>query len=185
MTSLESRAAPISKSQRQSDNDFDPPPIEMLLDSPTTIQRYTCVSILAGIVWYKYSFIGATEIPDGVDRHIHSWKIPVTITSLYLISLPLLRKCTEQYLSKKYDMKTLLNETMILYNASQVIINAWTVYIIVDGLLFRGHQFVGGAIHDVSTGAPYAVYIHYMDKYLEYLDTYFMVLRGKNEQVSI
>ena len=73
---------------------------------------------------------------------------------------------------------------MILYNAGQVILNAWMVYRMVDAVLFRGHPFVG-AFSAGQTGATYAVWVHYCDKYLEFLDTYFMVLRGKMDQVGI
>ena len=35
----------------------------------------------------------------------------------------------------------------------------------------------------VESGSSYAVWVHYCDKYLEFFDTYFMVLRGKLDQV--
>jgi len=37
----------------------------------------------------------------------------------------------------------------------------------------------------ISSGSSYAVWVHYCDKYLEFFDTYFMVLRGKMDQVSV
>ena len=167
-------------------NSTGEPPIKVLLECSSAMERYTCVSLLIGVmgIWYRWSFIDEKQLPDGIDRHIHSWMIPVGMTLAYLASLPLLRSFTERYLAKNYNMKSLLNESMILYNAIQVIVNIWTVYRILDGVMFRGHAFVGGSINIVTTGAPYAVYIHYCNKYLEYLDTYFMILRGKNDQVS-
>jgi len=36
-----------------------------------------------------------------------------------------------------------------------------------------------------SEMASYAVWVHYCDKYLEFFDTYFMVLRGKMDQVRL
>jgi elongation of very long chain fatty acids protein 4 len=50
-------------------------------------------------------------------------------------------------------------------------------------LVWKEHPFIAGPIHLVDTGAAYAVYVHYCDKYLEFLDTYFMILRGKMDQV--
>lgn len=79
-------------------------------------------------------------------------------------------------------MKVLLKESMILYNAGQVVLNAWMVYRFIDAVAFRGHPFVG-AMEAANSGATYAVWVHYCDKYLEFLDTYFMVLRGKMDQV--
>jgi hypothetical protein len=69
------------------------------------------------------------------------------------------------------------------YNVAQVALNGWMVYRFVDAVANRGHPFIGD-IHTVSTGAPYAIFVHYMDKYLEFFDTYFMVLRGRMDQVS-
>jgi elongation of very long chain fatty acids protein 4 len=114
----------------------------------------------------------------------HTWVVPVGFSVFYLVSLPLLRMFTNRYL-KTVDVKLMLRESMILYNAAQVLLNGWMVYRILDALLFRGHSFIAGPIHKVDTGAAFAVWVHYCDKYLEYLDTYFMVLRGKLDQVCV
>merc|ERR1712087_1062039 len=72
---------------------------------------------------------------------------------------------------------------MVIYNGGRVLLNGWMVYRMVYAVLFRGHPFIGD-INTVNTGATFAVWVHYCDKYLEFLDTYFMVLRGKMDQVS-
>ena len=75
----------------------------------------------------------------------------------------------------------MLQETMVLYNAAQVALNGWTVYVIVDALVNKRHPLVG----DISaTTCTFAVWVHYCDKYLEFFDTWFMVLRGRLDQVS-
>jgi hypothetical protein len=162
----------------------DPPaPVEQLLDPPTLLARYTAASMLIGIfaVWGKYSFVGEKNFDANA---IHDYKVPLVLTVGYLVSLPLLRLFSERYLSKNVDVKLLLRESMIIYNAAQVLLNCWMVFTILQALIFRGHPFIGD-LHTVSTGATYAVWIHYTDKYLEFLDTYFMVLRGKMDQVSL
>lgn len=156
------------------------------LQPPSLISRYTCVSILIGIcsIWGKYVFINESEIPDGHRVHIHSGLIPFSLTLMYVISLPLLHKLVKQYnIHKKVDVKLMLRESMIIYNAIQVLLNGWMVYRILYALIWKGHPFIAGPIHLVDTGAAYAVYVHYCDKYLEFLDTYFMILRGKMDQV--
>jgi elongation of very long chain fatty acids protein 4 len=105
----------------------------------------------------------------------------------YLVSLPTLKYITDNYLAKKFDMKLLLTESMVIYNVAQVFLNGWMVYAIIDALVNKGHPFVGtrslvGVA--VESGSSYAVWVHYCDKYLEFFDTYFMVLRGKMDQVS-
>ena len=76
---------------------------------------------------------------------------------------------------------------MIIYNVAQVFLNGWTVYAIIDALVYRGHPFIGSRSLTgvaISSGSSYAVWVHYCDKYLEFFDTYFMILRGNMKQVS-
>jgi len=157
-------------------------PVETLLEPPSLLARYSCASILVAVfaVWSKYTFVGEDQSP-GVTTPVHDYKSPLVLTIGYLVSLPLLKAFSRNYLSKNVDVKLLLTESMILYNVGQVALNAWMVYKFISALL-GGHPFVGD-IH--STTATYAVWVHYCDKYLEFLDTYFMVLRGKMDQVRL
>jgi len=151
------------------------------LPEPSLAARYTCASILIGLfaVWGRYTFVDESELRVGSD--MHSYKIPLSFTAFYLVSLPLMRRMVDRFVT--VDMKLLLKESMILYNAGQVVLNAWMVYRMLDAVLLRGHPFVG-SVAASNTGATYAVWVHYCDKYLEFMDTYFMVLRGKMDQVS-
>jgi elongation of very long chain fatty acids protein 4 len=177
----------ISRSESLVDDvDNTEPPIKVLLESPSLMARYSCASLLIGIVsiWCKFAFIDESKVPDEENIMMHNGSLfPIAMTAFYVCSLPLLRMFTERFLSRNVDVKCLLLESMILYNFVQVLLNGWMVYRIIDGLLFRGHSFISGPIYVVNTGAPYAVYVHYCNKYLEYLDTYFMILRGKMDQV--
>lgn len=150
---------------------------------PSFLARYTCLGILLSIfaVWGKYTFIPEDQIP-GVDFPLHSYRAPLTLTVFYLVSLPLLRLFTETFM-RDVDAKLLLKESMVFYNVAQVLLNGWIVYRTIDALLYRGHPFIGD-LTTVRTGATYAVWVHYCDKYLEFFDTYFMVLRGRMDQVS-
>lgn len=160
-------------------------PVERLLDPPTLGARYACAGLMVAsfAVWGNYSFVGEEQAPC-VGAPMHSYMVPLVLTSLYMISLPLLRIFSTNYLSKNVDVKLLLKETMVVYNAGQVLLNGWMVYRMVDAVMFRGHPFIGD-IHTVNTGATYAVWIHYCDKYLEFFDTFFMVLRGRMDQVGV
>lgn len=166
-------------------HDESPLPVEALLEPPSFMARFTCVSILTGIfaVWARYTFI---EEPTSRDSgfEVHSYLVPLAFTSGYLVSLPLLQFIVKKYLSKTIDVKVLLMESMVLYNVVQVLLNGWMVYRFIIALAFKSHPLVGD-IHTVESGATYAVWVHYCDKYLEFLDTYFMVLRGKMDQVSM
>lgn len=161
-------------------------PIQTVLVPPSLASRYTCASVLLGIfaIWGKLTFIDEEDVPGGRNE-LHSWRVPVVATLTYLVSLPLLRFLSKRFIHGSVDVKVLLRESMILYNAGQVLLNGWMMWKILDALFFRGHPFVAGPIHLVNTGASYAVWVHYCDKYLEFIDTYFMVLRGKMDQVRM
>ena len=157
--------------------------------TPSMLARYTTASILTAIlsVWSYFAYPSRDATP-GLTAPMHSYLSPLALTAFYLVSLPSLKWFTEKFLAPKYDMKLLLTESMVIYNVAQVALNGWMVYEMVDSVLNRGHPFVGsrelvGAA--INSGASYAVWVHYCDKYLEFLDTYFMVLRGKTDQVSL
>ena len=179
-------AEPGSVSRKAPPSDGKQLPIESMEPPPSLMARYTCTTVLVAIfaIWGKLTFVDEAAVPGGTAE-LHSWKIPAAMTTFYLVSLPLLRMFSSHFLSKKVDVKLMLRESMILYNAAQVLLNGWMVYRFIDALLFRGHPFIGGSNNLVETGATYAVWVHYCDKYLEFLDTYFMVLRGKMDQVSL
>jgi elongation of very long chain fatty acids protein 4 len=157
--------------------------------TPSILARYTTASIFAGALsaWAYHAYPSRGETP-GLSIPMHGPSVPMCLTALYLVSLPLLRVASERCLAPRYDMKLLLTESMILYNVVQVGLNGWMVYAMVDAVINRGHPFIGSRGLSgiaVNSGASYAVWVHYCDKYLEFLDTYFMILRGKMDQVSV
>eukprot|EP00542_Grammatophora_oceanica_P018149 CAMPEP_0194049258 /NCGR_PEP_ID=MMETSP0009_2-20130614/30173_1 /TAXON_ID=210454 /ORGANISM="Grammatophora oceanica, Strain CCMP 410" /LENGTH=280 /DNA_ID=CAMNT_0038695367 /DNA_START=270 /DNA_END=1112 /DNA_ORIENTATION=+ len=134
-------------------------------------------------VWGKWAFIGNENAPGNNNSEMHSAWYPIILTVVYAVSLPLMRVLTQNYISKVVDVKLLLRETMIIYNGGQVLLNMLTVWQIFYAIRYNGHPLYGD-LYNVSSGATYAVWIHYCDKYLEFFDTYFMVLRGKMDQVT-
>ena len=159
-------------------------PIDRVREPPSFAARCSCVGILCGIfaVWGRWAFIPEDASPG--RQPIHAMVVPIGLTVFYLASLPLLQRFRDHYL-ENVDVKLLLRESMIVYNGAQVLLNAWMVYRIVDALVCGRLDFMGGNPTLDLSGASFAVWIHYCDKYLEYLDTYFMVLRGKMDQVRM
>mmetsp|Transcript_6294 Transcript_6294/g.11287 ORF Transcript_6294/g.11287 Transcript_6294/m.11287 type:complete len:353 (+) Transcript_6294:386-1444(+) len=155
---------------------------------PSTLARYTTASILVGFLsLFCYHAYPPKDATPGLNAPMHGYSTPLALTAFYLISLPSLKWFTEKYLAPRYDMKLLLTEAMIIYNVAQVFLNGWMVYAMVDAVLNRGHPFIGSRSLSgvaINSGASYAVWVHYCDKYLEFFDTYFMILRGKMDQVS-
>mmetsp|Transcript_6526 Transcript_6526/g.16239 ORF Transcript_6526/g.16239 Transcript_6526/m.16239 type:complete len:345 (+) Transcript_6526:135-1169(+) len=166
-------------------------PVDVVMEPPSVLSRYACATLMTAIfgLWGKicfdYSGDGTYDesAAPGVGAEIHSWKVPLTLTTSYLLGLPVLRMFTTRFLTPSVDVKLLLKETMVVYNGGQVLLNGWMVYRFLDAVINKGHPFIGD-IYTVDRGATFAVWIHYMDKYLEFFDTIFMVLRGRMDQVS-
>jgi len=156
---------------------------EPVLREPSFFARYTCAGISCALfsVWWKFTFVPESQTP-GVDVPMHSFRVPLALTVGYLISLPILKFFTQKYLAD-VDVKILLKESMVLYNVAQVALNGWMVWRFIDAVMNKNHPFIGD-IYSTSAGASYAIWVHYCDKYLEFFDTYFMILRGRNDQVS-
>lgn len=171
----------------------DPPTKEVLVDDskkepkqPSMTARYSCATVMVAIfgVWGQWTFgVVQDEANVPVGGRIHSWKVPAGLGLFYLVSLPVLKALCQRYLWNTVDVRVLLTEAMVVYNAGQVLLNGWMVYRIIGALISGGHPFIGGTGDLVTTGTTYAVWVHYCDKYLEFMDTYFMVLRGKMDQV--
>lgn len=166
--------------------ELDKRPVDVVLEPPSIVSRYACASIMVAIfaVWGKICFVQDEDTAPGIGSEIHSWKVPMVLTTSYLALLPVLRYFSKNFLSQVVDVKLLLKETMIVYNGGQVLLNGWMVYRFVDALVNQGHPFIGD-LYTVKSGATFAVWIHYMDKYLEFFDTIFMVLRGRMDQVRL
>lgn len=152
---------------------------------PSILARYTCLSIVVAVFagWHQYTFSNEKTGCPSVDYPLHSYHVPLALTTSYLVSLPLLNIVTQKILSPNYDMKALLFESMVFYNVAQVCMNVWMVWRFLDAVINKGHPFIG-SVDALGSGTSFAIWVHYSNKYLEFLDTYFMVLRGRMDQVS-
>lgn len=110
------------------------------------------------------------------------WSGPVVFSILYLILIfvgPKLMKDRDEFKIKPY---------IFTYNLYQCILNIWCVaamiYEVYTNPIFPapwGNVAVPGA---PSFRISFLVWVHYNNKFVELLDTVFMVLRKKNEQIS-
>ena len=112
---------------------------------------------------------------------IHSPLGPLLVTLSYLITISILKSTLSKASPTTISyLRDLLTPTMIAYNVLQVFINSYIVLSIFSSLR-SGHPLVGST---TATTCSFAVWLHYCDKYLEYFDTIFMILRGRFDQVS-
>ena len=71
-----------------------------------------------------------------------------------------------------------LNIFMYFYNSFQILFNSYIVYGLCD-IPFKGIINI-----PYSDRIEYFVFLHYISKYIDYLDTLFIILRKKNNQLS-
>jgi elongation of very long chain fatty acids protein 4 len=76
---------------------------------------------------------------------------------------------------------------MLMYNAFQFVFNTWVVICVLmemyrRGLGFAGNKYVLGDREEGWLG--FLIYAHYQNKFVETMDTVFMVVRKKRDQVS-
>jgi len=110
------------------------------------------------------------------------WSGPIFFSVIYLIMVtfgPGLMKNREEFRIKPY---------IFTYNLYQCLMNIWTVVEMAREVYTNpifpamwGNVFVPGV---ASYRISFLVWVHYNNKYVELLDTVWMVLRKKNEQIS-
>lgn len=116
------------------------------------------------------------------------WLIaPITASIVYPIVVLGGKKIMESY--KPFDIQ----QYMFIYNLYQVLLNIWTVYEMClevytnpwytfkYGFLPWGHHSQPGY---AGFRIQYLVWIHYNNKFVELLDTLWMVLKKNNKQIS-
>ena len=76
---------------------------------------------------------------------------------------------------KPYSLKPV----MLIYNNAQIMLNIYMIY----GLsCVVSYPNIYGINIPYTANLRYFVYIHYLSKYFDYFDTYFIILRGKEKQ---
>ncbi len=84
-----------------------------------------------------------------------------------------------KYMQNKEALQ--LKNMMQVYNASQVIFNLYIIYGLRE---FSSLDNIFGLNSQYSGVLQHYVYLHYLSKYLDFLDTFFIILRKKKGQLS-
>ena len=83
---------------------------------------------------------------------------------------------------KKRGSSYNINKILYVYNTIQILLNLYIIYGMRD---FISYKNVFGINSKFTKNIEYYTYIHYLSKYLDYFDTYFIILKCKSkEQLS-
>jgi len=131
---------------------------------------------------FLYVFIISTissEWPQNIATFYQcSILTPLISSLLYLAVIHFGKKFMEN--RKPFE----ISEYMLTYNIFQTLFNFWVVISIVNEMIKHGYPILGNQPQDTSYQISFLIWLHYNNKYLELLDTLFMVLRKKNVQIS-
>jgi len=110
-----------------------------------------------------------------------SWEVTALMTAIYLIGVVFLG---QKYFAKREPLN--VEGYMLVYNFYQTVFNIWAVVGFIREIFRRGLPFAGTVYHPGRDEARlgFLIYAHYQNKFIELLDTLFMVVRKKNDQVS-
>jgi elongation of very long chain fatty acids protein 4 len=110
-----------------------------------------------------------------------SWVIPLVITAIYLVGVVFLG---QKYFASREPLN--VEGYMLVYNFYQTVFNIWAVAGFISEIIRRGLPFAGTHYTPSREEARlgFIIYCHYQNKFIELLDTVFMVVRKKNDQVS-
>ena len=110
-----------------------------------------------------------------------------TTSPLFLLST------TTSYLSSLFILKKIMNNKssyslkipMIIYNSFQIFINIYMIYGLSSLPQLSINNFNLFGVNTLyNSNLEYFTYIHYLSKYLDYFDTWFIILRKKERQLS-
>jgi elongation of very long chain fatty acids protein 4 len=110
------------------------------------------------------------------------WSGPISFSIIYLVSI----KIGVEYMKTREPFK--IKPYIFTYNLYQCLLNAWSVYTMVQEVRTNPwfHGMWGNTPQAGAAGfrISFLVWVHYNNKYIELLDTLWMILRKKNNQIS-
>lgn len=79
-----------------------------------------------------------------------------------------------------------ISDYMFTYNIYQTVLNLWMVVAMIGEVIHSGMSIWGNEIDNTRKGyrISFLVWVHYNNKFVELLDTAFMILRKKDKQLS-
>jgi len=109
-----------------------------------------------------------------------SYVVPSVATVMYFLFIYFGNK----YMADREPMQ--LKNYMVAYNLYQALLNIWGIYETIKFVYTSGMSVWGNSPDTTANGyrISFLIWMHYNNKYVELLDTVFMVLRKKSKQIS-
>lgn len=106
--------------------------------------------------------------------------VPIVATCCYFAFIFFGKK----YMASREPMQ--IKNFMVAYNLYQALLNIWGICATIQVMYQTGMSVWGNPVDQTSRGyqISFLIWMHYNNKYVELLDTVFMVLRKKHKQIS-
>lgn len=116
------------------------------------------------------------KITDDLLISTTNYDFTIKATSAYFVGIFLLSKLMLNFKPFKF------NSLLRIYNISQIILNLYMIYGLRELFIIPNIFNINKTYNDTL---KYYVYIHYLSKYFDFFDTFFIITRGKTkEQLS-
>lgn len=112
-----------------------------------------------------------------------SWWPAIIASSLYILTVNIAPK----FVTQELTFGDRLKDVMLAYNVYQVVINAWWCYAVITEVFFVLQEpVIDAKFHRGTKGfnLAFLMWVHYNNKFIELLDSAFMILRNKSQQLS-
>jgi len=141
--------------------------------------------IVTGAVWKPLVFtagylLALRSISEANFYEEPTMAAPIVASILYLSAVYFGPK----YMDNKEPM--VISDYVFTYNFYQVILNVWSVVAFILEVRNAGMNIWGNKVDRSENGhrMAFLIWVHYNNKYVELLDTMFMIARKKKEQLS-
>jgi len=176
--STDSNASPSDENYGRNFSDVS----QEVRKNPSTEERITTelwkpIALTSIYIYALTLFTQGWPKDQSTFSHCSVWA-PLAASVLYLTAIFLgtkFMKNREAYSAKNY---------MFTYNLYQTILNGWCVYAFLEEIVRNGYPVWGNTLSSTSFKMSFLIWLHYNNKYVELLDTAFMVVRKKNDQLS-
>jgi len=118
------------------------------------------------------------------DQSLQSWEATSAIKPAIFSALYLATVWGGMKYMKNRQVDSRLRKYMLTYNLYQVILNGWCVYAFLQEIVLHHPHPFNLRIDQSSYKLTFLIWVHYNNKFIELLDTVFMVFNKKNQQVS-
>lgn len=125
--------------------------------------------------WYTQDWVSDSRLDWGSTPVLK----PVIATVLYLSMIFFGTKFMETRTPNPG-----LRKYMLTYNFYQVVLNSWCVASLFYEVLVHQKSVFNFTVEDSTNKLSFLIWVHYNNKFIELLDTTFMVFNKKSEQVS-